>query len=1041
MLARILFNRSRYLALLVLAIIAIGTSSFTSMGRQEDPTITPYVAKVQTFFPGASPARVEALVTKPLEDAIREVPEIKEIQSTSSNGVSVITLEADYRLPQAEIDRVWSELRDIISAEAATFPQGVLPPVFDDDLITAFVKIVSLTSRDGHDIPPSVLRREAELFADAARRVPLTKRVMLYGLPDEEVLVELDETKMALLGISVDTVTQALAAADAKIPAGKLTGSGSALTVEISGEFQDLETIRAVQLRAVSDGRVLRLADIASIEKTERIPVNRYALSQGKRSVLVGIEMTQGQQIDNYSASFDQFLNSYRDQAPAGLQIDISYDQSGYTEERLAGVIKNLVVGIALVLLVLLVTLGWRAALVVAVILPLCTLLSMIVLLQFEVPIHQMSVTGLVVALGLLVDGSIVMADEVRKRLLEGLKPIDAMSGAVSRLRVPLISSTLTTVLTFLPMAILKGAAGDFLGSIALSVIVMLISSALLALTVTPVLAARLLPGGLTSETPSWWQMGTATPALTALFTRSLDWSMRNPLGAMMLALSLPVSGFLASSTLTNQFFPGTDRDQFYLQITLPDSAAIDDTRAIAMRIDRELRAEPLIRRVDWTIGESAPAFYYNMRSNKQGIASWMEALVLTHDENQTDALIRRLQRTFDRGYPEAQIIVRGLDQGPPVEAPLEVLLIGPNTDELKRLGALFRKRLQSVPDVTHTRTSMQPAAPKVVFQLDEDKLRRAGLERNQVANTIDASLGGRLGGELLEDTERLPVRARLARNDWSDVNKISSLRIPLSGDRNGVSAVPLLSLGKLQLIPNDSPITREDGERVNRAQGFLTRGVLPEEALKVLQADLRDNPIALPLGYRYSFGGDSGERAEVIHDLIAPMGIIISALIATILLTFNSWRLTAIALVVCTSSFGLSFLALAIFRYPLGIQALIGVIGSIGVSINAAIIILTALQQDTGASRGDTVAIRNVVLDSSRHIVSTTITTFGGFLPLILEGSQFWPPFAMAIAGGVLLSTVISFYLVPPLYLMTLARRRPELTAGEPLSEQEIIV
>ena len=227
----------------------------------------------------------------------------------------------------------------------------------------------------------------------------------------------------------------------------------------------------------------------------------------------------------------------------------------------------------------------------------------------------------------------------------------------------------------------------------------------------------------------------------------------------------------------------------------------------------------------------------------------------------------------------------------------------------------------------------------------------------------------------------------------------------------------------------------------MNRVQGFLTRGVLPEEALKVLQANLRDTPIALPPGYRYSFGGDSGERAEVVRDLIAPMGIIVSALIATILLTFNSWRLTAIALLVCTSSFGLSFLALAIFRYPLGITALIGVIGSIGVSINAAIIILTALQQDTGASRGDTVAIRNVVLDSSRHIVSTTITTFGGFLPLILEGSQFWPPFAMAIAGGVLLSTVISFYLVPPLYLMTLARRRPELTAGEPLSEQEIIV
>jgi multidrug efflux pump subunit AcrB len=324
----------------------------------------------------------------------------------------------------------------------------------------------------------------------------------------------------------------------------------------------------------------------------------------------------------------------------------------------------------------------------------------------------------------------------------------------------------------------------------------------------------------------------------------------------------------------------------------------------------------------------------------------------------------------------------------------------------------------------------MKAGAPKVVFNLDEEKLRRAGLERTQVAGTIDAALRGRVGGELLEDTERLPVRARLNRSEWNDVNALSSLRIalPHANGNNSVSAVPLLSLGHVELLPDDSPISREDGERLNRVQGFLTRGVLPEEALKLLQKDLRDNPIPLPTGYRYSFGGDSDERAQVVNDLLAPMGMIISGLIATVLLTFNSWRLTAVALLVCGCSFGLSFLALAIFRYPLGIQALIGVIGSIGVSINAAIIILTALQQDTGAARGDLIAIRNVVLDSSRHIVSTTVTTFGGFLPLILEGSQFWPPFAMAIAGGVLLSTIISFYLVPPLFLVTLSRRREEL-------------
>jgi multidrug efflux pump subunit AcrB len=203
-----------------------------------------------------------------------------------------------------------------------------------------------------------------------------------------------------------------------------------------------------------------------------------------------------------------------------------------------------------------------------------------------------------------------------------------------------------------------------------------------------------------------------------------------------------------------------------------------------------------------------------------------------------------------------------------------------------------------------------------------------------------------------------------------------------------------------------------------------VTRGVLAEEALKELRQILADDPITLPHGYRYQFGGTSDARASVVQDIIAPMGMVIAALLATIVMTFNSWRLSAIAFSVFVLSLGLSLLSLAIFRYPFGVQALIGVIGSIGVSINAAIIIMTALQIDARASRGDLVAVRDVVMDSSRHIVSTTITTFGGFLPLILEGSQFWPPFAMAIAGGVLLSTVVSFFYVPPMFVLAYRRR-----------------
>ena len=504
----------------------------------------------------------------------------------------------------------------------------------------------------------------------------------------------------------------------------------------------------------------------------------------------------------------------------------------------------------------------------------------------------------------------------------------------------------------------------------------------------------------------------------------------------LYLALSLPISGFLAFPTLTAQFFPGTDRDQFYIQVKAADGRSIYDTAATVKRMDEKLRSDPLIRRVDWSIGESAPAFYYNMYRFKEGIPSWAEALVLTHDENRTDDLIRQLQLELDREYPDAQIIVRGIDQGPPVIAPLEIEVTGPNLPVLRELGEEFRRRLDKIPYVTHTSNGLAGGAPKLVFELQEEKLRLAHLQLSDVATALNSSLRGQVGGEVLEGTERLPVRVRFNEQDWGGTEQIADILVPLPGQVQDpqalIAGIPLNALGKPALVPSQSPISRDEGQRTNKVQGYLIRGVLPEEALKLLQQDLAQNPIELPDGYTFSFGGDTDERAKVVDKIMAPMGLVLAALLVTIMMTFNSWRLSAVAVLVCICSLGLSLLALAIFRYPFGIQAMIGVIGSIGVSINAAIIIITALQANASAAHGNLRATRNVVMDSSRHIISTTVTTFGGFLPLILEGSQFWPPFAMAIAGGVLLSTVISFFLVPPLFLVATRFGKRDSESGE---------
>ncbi len=1024
MIATSLFENGRYLSLLVISIIVVGVSSYNSLGRQEDPSITPFVASVQTFYPGASPARVESLVTKPLEDSLREHPDVQEIDSRSISGVSTIVIEADYYLSRSDIKRVWSELRGKVDRVAADLPEGTTQPVFDDDLFTTFVKIVAISADEGVDISPSLLRREALRFADAARKVPQTRRVKPYGLPDEEINVEINGTALSTLGLSVDDIAKTLALSDSRTPAGKLASPTTALTIDVAGDFRDAQAVRDTFIKSDFDSVTgIRISDVATVTKSEAEPPLRLALSNGRRSVFLAVEMKEGYQVDKYSEQFDAFLEDYRANAADGLTIETTYDQSGYTEARLAGVAKNIIAGVLIVVAVLFMTLGWRAALIVALSLPLCTLLSMVVLNYLDVPIHQLSMTGLVVALGLLVDGSIVVTDEIRKHLLEGDEAIQAMQKAVKRMTVPLVSATATTVLAFTPMAILEGPSGDFLGSLATCVIVMLVMSLVLALSVTAALGGRLLPGAMT-EGLAWWRSGIVLPRARERFAASIDWSLKYPLASVLLAASIPLLGFASVSTLTAQFFPGTDRDQMYLRVEMPRSAGIEATLELVRQLDEDLRAEPLIRRVDWSVGESPPAFYYNLRSNKRNAPGWAEGMVLTRDENQTNALIRRLQKNFDRKYPQAQILVLGIDQGPPVDAPLEVVLYGPNTHTLRVLGEQFRQRLQELPDITHTKLSISPAAPKVEFELDEEKLRRLGLERTQVAALVDGYLRGRFGGAVIEDTEQLRVRAKLEREAWQDSDELLNLQIPLPGQLGQPRFVPLSAVGELNIVPDDAPIGRRNGERINQVQAFLTRGVLPEEALKLLRQSLEDNPITLPHGYRYSFGGDSGEREGVVNDLIGPVGLVMSLLLATIMLTFNSWRLTALAFGVVICAFGLSFLALALFRYPLGIMALVGVVGSIGVAINACIIILTSFQQSPAAASGNRDAMRDEVLDSSRHIISTTLTTFGGFLPLILEGSQFWPPFAMAIAGGVLLSTIISFYLVPPAYVLLGAPR-----------------
>ena len=1034
------FRDLRLLILAIFMLLAAGISSVTTIGRQEDPTITNLFATVVTPYPGADPARVEALVTEKIEEQLREIPEIDDITSVSRLGISVVRVELSQFISTARIEQVWSEIRDALGDAARNFPTGVPEPEFDDDRTGAYTSIVALLPKAGTTPNDAILRRVAKVLQDRLRAVGGTKLVETFGSREEEIRVAVDPARLMSLGLTAEAVSQAIQRGDAKVRAGQVRGRENNLLIEVAGEIKALDRVRAIPVLEGNDGRIVRVGDIADVRRGLREPATSLARVDGRGGVIVAARMEDDLQVDAWAKRANAVLDDFERDLPAGLELRRLFDQAEYTEARLSDVMTNMGIGIALVVAVLFITLGWRAAMIVALVIPLASVISITGLQFGGIPIHQMSVTGLIVALGLLVDAAIVMTDDIRKRLADGATRLEAVDRAVRRLAAPLLASTVTTVLAFMPMVLLPGPAGDFVGSIAIAVITMLLASLALALTITPALAGRLMR--VKSHTERQTRRTLAEYLFGWLgrgFGAILRLSLRHPGLSMLFALILPVVGFGAFPTLKPQFFPGVDRNQFHVQVKLADGAAIAQTARVVEQVDSRLRREEGVASVTWVIGESAPAFYYNMIADQDGVPSFAEALVTTTSATATEAMLDRLQRDLNASVVGARVVVRGLVQGPPVNAPVEIRVVGPSLSVLREIGEDVRRVMLQVPGITLARSQLSAGPPKVQVDLSEERARLAGLELTGVASQLEAQLEGSVGGSIIEGSEELPIRVRVTDAARGDVAAVTRLDLappgaPAAAAQGTYPGIPITALGEVKVVPAKTPIHRRNGERINTIQAFVERDVLPEVALGRVQERIAASGLTLPPGYRFEVGGDSDARDETLRNLLGPLGLIMALTVAAIVLTFGSYRLSLVTAVVAVLSMGLSLLALAIFGYPFGIQAVIGVIGSIGVSINAAIIIMTALQGDARATAGDAVRIAELVLAQSRHIISTTLTTFGGFVPLIVAGGGFWPPFAMAIAGGVLLSTVVSFFFVPPAFaLLTRFGRVPAGLQAEP--------
>lgn len=992
------------------AAVILGLNALFNMPRGEDPPFGAPLFSIVAVHPGTSPADMEKLIADPIEEELYALSDIRKINTTIRDGLVFILAEFAYGV---DVESKNNDVVREINKIRGDLPEGLLrldvKRASSADVVILQAALISDTAS------MHLLKDRAELLEKRFEKIQDVKWAEVQAAPERELKIELQLDRMAAYPIGLPQVLALIQANNLNIPGGDIDLGQRNFSVKTRSEYADIDDVRATIVHTTPSGKTVRLDQIAQVYYADE-QFEHIARHDGQRAVWILVAMKDNRNIVSVRKQLETVIGEFRAQLPNGIRLENSFDQEIGVRGRLGGLGRDFAIAIFLVLLTLL-PLGTRASLIVMISIPLSLSIGLFLLDLLGYTLNQLSIVGMVIALGLLVDDSIVVVENIERYMRRGITAREAAVTATNHIMVAVLGCTATLLLAFLPLANLPEGSGEFIRSMPMAVMLTVLASLFVSLTIIPFLASILLRAHETSSHGSGnFFFNAFRLYVNSPYQRLLIWCMRHPKVTLFSAAAFFVGALMLVPIIGFSLFPESEKPVINVEVETEPGSNLAHTDRIVRQLEQRLLTMPEVRHVATNVGRGNPRIYYNEFQRQHATNFGQLMVYLDHNAHVPEIVdFAEKARSALGDLPGAKVEVKRFQQGPPISAPIEIRILGNNLDSLERLSAEVELIMRNREGSLYVRNDLKYEKSDVVVEIDREKAGMYGINAAEVARTVRLAVAGLQLGEITSaEGEEFTLRASVPRNAATELGIFEQINLSSPSGK----LVPLSTLARLELHPSPSVILHHNKDRYALVSCFAEPGVNVDRLTTGILDDIGQK-LTLPTGYHIQAAGIRESRDDSFGGMDRIVILALFGLLAILILEFRTFKSTLIVLSVIPMGMIGALVALYLTGETLSFVATIGIIALVGIEIKNSILMVDY----TNGLREQGMGLYEAVMDGAETrflpILLTSLTAIGGMTPLVLERSPLISPLAIVLIGGLISSTLLSRLVTPVLYYL----------------------